>query len=429
MTTAALNRIDAVAANVAAYIVRHYPLLAQFLFERNRRTLIFAAALFSAIYVGVFLVSVATAKDMQTIFGSVIGGDFIVFWSAAKELYTGDIVSLYQDDVFQARLQDLFPAPEPYGLFWLYPPTALLFIAPFGALSYLPALFAWMAINLGGFAVFLSKFWRHGVALFFAMFSLAAFQGWVTGQTGFITAILLTSAAAFAGPRPVIAGIAAGILTIKPQFGLLIPIAFAAAGCWRAFGVAALTGGTLAALSLLVFGADIWMAFFTAFSEHGARMQSEVFPIQKIISPFGAMMVLGANSSLALGVQGLMALGLAGFVFMVWRKVDDWDIRVMVLCAAAPLATPYALYYELPILIPPLFLLARRAVQTGWLRGEKLALIALWAAPLFLPGQLHIPGLPLAFIIAASAFALCARRAMSALTPMALTLKQAGAPS
>ena len=39
--------------------------------------------------------------------------------------------------------------------------------------------------------------------------------------------------------RPVLAGILFGALCYKPHFGMLIPVALAASGRWRAFGAAA----------------------------------------------------------------------------------------------------------------------------------------------------------------------------------------------
>ena len=207
-----------------------------------------------------------------------------------------------------------------------------------------------------------------------------------------------------------LAGIAAGLLTVKPQLGLLIPIAFAAAGCWRAFGAAAATSIALAVFSFFVFGAESWAAFFDAMTAQGARMGESIFPYHKLISPFGFAMTLGAPAIVATAMQGLATIALAAFVFFVWRRTTSRELRLIALIAAAPLATPYAFYYEAPIFIPALMILAKRAIESGWLRFEKQALIALWALPLLAPGPVW---LPIPALLAFAAFALCARRVLS----------------
>ena len=57
-------------------------------------------------------------------------------------------------------------------------------------------------------------------------------------------------------------GIAFGLLTVKPQLGLLVPVLLIAQGNWRTFFAAAATALVLAALSVLVYGAEAWQAYF-----------------------------------------------------------------------------------------------------------------------------------------------------------------------
>ncbi len=396
-----------------AFLARRYPLIAHLLTHRQREIIFAAAGLFVAIYVSQFLTFIVTANDLMSAQGSVIGGDFFAFWTAAQNTFVASPTLLYDADHFQEQMLKRLPERETILLYWQYPPTMMLLTAPAAALPYLPAYFAWLVSNTALLGAVLHRLWRNKTALILALTSLAAFQGWITGQTGLFTAALITTAAACADRRPVIAGIAAGILTFKPQLGLLIPIAFLAAGCWRAFAVAALTSFVFALASVAAFGVDTWLAFFEAIRAHSDRMQSTVFPYHKIISLYGGLKMLGAPNLLALCGQGLSTIALAGFVFHVWRRSSEWDLRTIALCAAIPLATPYALYYELPILIAPLFLVARRATLSTWLTGEKFALMALWLAPIALPGTDTIPGIPLSFLVAASAFFICARRVQS----------------
>ena len=56
--------------------------------------------------------------------------------------------------------------------------------------------------------------------------------------------------------RQVWAGILLGMATIKPQLGLLLPVALVAARQWRALAAAAATVAALVLLSAWAFGLD-----------------------------------------------------------------------------------------------------------------------------------------------------------------------------
>ena len=126
-------------------------------------------------------------------------------------------------------------------------------------------------------------------------------------------------------------------------------------------------------------------------------------------------MVLGMPAAMAMVVHAGVAIALCVFVYLIWRRVDEWDLRLMALCAAAALATPYAFYYELPIFVIPLLLVAKRAVETDWLPGERTGLIMLWAAPLFITNFDAVFFVPFAAIITMAAFLITARRPAFAL--------------
>ena len=62
--------------------------------------------------------------------------------------------------------------------------------------------------------------------------------------------------------RPVLAGICLGLLSYKPQYGLLFPLVLIAASQWRVFFTAGVIAVLLAALSWFAFGTESWQAFF-----------------------------------------------------------------------------------------------------------------------------------------------------------------------
>src|SRR6185312_13844103 len=68
-----------------------------------------------------------------------------------------------------------------------------------------------------------------------------AFINALVGQNGFLTAALIGGTLYLIPIRPVLAGICLGLLTYKPQYGLLFPIALIVAGQWRVFVSAGIT--------------------------------------------------------------------------------------------------------------------------------------------------------------------------------------------
>src|SRR5207244_11228411 len=89
-----------------------------------------------------------------------------------------------------------------------------------------------------------------------------AFINALVGQNGFLTAALIGGTLYLIPIRPVLAGICLGLLTYKPQYGLLFPIVLIAAGHWRVFISAGVTAVVLAPASWLALGTHSWLAFF-----------------------------------------------------------------------------------------------------------------------------------------------------------------------
>ena len=115
------------------------------------------------------------------------------------------------------------------------------------------------------------------------------------GQNGFLSTALLGGAAVWLDRRPVLAGICLGSLAYKPQLGIIIPLALAAAGRWRCFAVAGATVLAMAAAATLAFGADIWPAFIAGMAEARLNWLEPINPpyLQFFITVYGAVRLHG----------------------------------------------------------------------------------------------------------------------------------------
>jgi arabinofuranan 3-O-arabinosyltransferase len=215
----------------------------------------------AAIYAA-FLVSVYRAGTWIVTSGWLpIYTDFACAWAAVVQALHGDAASLYDPSEF-VKVQAALVGPRDYFYpNWPYPPTFLLILAPFTALPYLGAFITWDLATLLGLIVVVYFIVRRWPAV--ALVLASPFSAWnfLATQNGFLTGSLLGASLLFLERWPVLAGIFMGSLIYKPQFGVLMPVALAASRQWRAFVSAVVTAALLVAVSIAVFGIDVWLPF------------------------------------------------------------------------------------------------------------------------------------------------------------------------
>jgi hypothetical protein len=260
---------------------------------------------------------------------------------------------------------------------------------------------------------------RAAIALTLA----APFSAWnfLAAQNGFLTASLLGASLLFLERRPVLAGVFVGCLTYKPQYGILFPVALVASRQWRAIASAAVTAAVLVAASIALFGADVWAAF-----PHGFAVQGELSlgadPDSNwgyLQTAYGLIRSLHGPTQLAWLVQGLVTLGGAVTVWIIWRSRVCYELKAATLSAAALLATPYAFAYDMAAIVIPAAFLATDQLRRGLLGGEKTMWILLFGAPLAVlvtlgdnAGGTTFGGTPVCLFAAFMLFCVILRRAL-----------------
>ena len=185
-------------------------------------------------------------------------GDFYALWASGFIAHEGQPALNYDSDALHLRQAVLGMNPRAFNPF-PYPPTFLLMLAPFGALGLGVA----FALFMGGtFALYLWAMtggnFRFSPRLFGALLAPATTIALISGQSGFLSGALMLGGLRLTQSRPIVAGVLFGLLTYKPQLGVLVPIALASAGLWRTIAAAIVTSLACAALSSWAFGSDIW---------------------------------------------------------------------------------------------------------------------------------------------------------------------------
>jgi alpha-1,2-mannosyltransferase len=312
--------------------------------------------------------------------GRPVGTDFLSFWSVSAALHSGQVHAVYAPAELAALEHGLSGSDEFYA--WAYPPLALLLVYPLAFLPYLWSLGAWLALGLGAY---LSALWRilpRPLALWAGLAFPAVFVNLGHGQNGLLSTALLGWALLLLPKREIAAGVLLGLLTFKPQLGLMIPVALVAGGHWRALLAAALTALAATALSLGVFGTALWPDFLASLPFARAMLEQELVPYYKMQSIFAASRLLGAPLMLAYALQGVTALAALWITFSTWRRPHDPELKSAVLVTTGALAAPFILDYDLVLLALPMAWLGGRGLRSGFLPWEKITIALLCVVPL-----------------------------------------------
>jgi len=340
--------------------------------------------------------------------GLGIPTDFVNVWSAGRLVLEGQPASAY-DWGIQKALQVATLGQDYDGNFaWHYPPPFLFVAAVLGSFPYVGAFVAWPVVSFLPYAVVI----RALVGRPFGWLLAAAFPALLVnaaiGQNGFLTAALIGATLYFLPSRPVVAGVCLGLLSYKPQYGLLFPLVLIATAQWRAFITAAVVTTALVLVSWLAFGSEAWRAFF-----HWLPMFSQAFLTEgraywgKMQSLFATIRLCHGSEQAAWIAQWTLDAVVAIVLVRLWRGSAAYWIKASALATATLLVTPYLFLYDVMVLAVPVALLARAGLSGGFLAYE---LAALSAAFLLLASYAAV-GLPTGFVATLIVAALIVRRA------------------
>ncbi len=315
--------------------------------------------------------------------GEPFGSDFISFWVAAREAIAGRVTVPYEAETFAAAQDALFPASAYYAFF--YPPHYLALMAPFGLLPFYPALALWMTASFAAAAtvlVAIAGHWR--TTLLLAAAFPAAFLNLAHGQNAFLLAALFGGALlAMQNRHMVLAGVLFGLMTIKPQFGLLIPLALLAGGHWRTIVAATATTVFVALFSVVVLGLAPWHAFLAQSGDAVTTLQQGFVAHEKMISVYAMLRIFGLGHAGAMGLQLVVSIAAAITIAIAWRKGSGAtdQTRAALLIVGSVVATPFALNYDLFLFAPAAAFLVSRGMKDGFCDWEKTALGAVFFLP------------------------------------------------
>ena len=381
----------------------------------NRERLRIYPKIFLVAYALTFAGLVIASRGIVSRQGKPIGVDFQVNWAASEMALSGQSSAVYDIKRFHAVEEEgvghrTFIAPM------IYPPTFLVIAWPTALLPYLWALAIWMTLTFAGYSLVLRKIIPRTETFWPALAFPGAFANLMNGQNGLLAFSLLGGALLTLESNPILGGVFFGLLSYKPPMGVLVPIVLVASGRWRAFFAAAITATALAGISLVMFGAETWRAFFNTlgFTRHFVLERGEVqfYTMQTV---FAGVRLLGGGISAAYLVQILIAIVVAATVVWIWRQKIQFELKAAALATGIPLVSPYIIYYDLVVLALPIAWLALEGRRSGFLPFEKSLLVVAWILPLLCEPIARSTSVPLTPLVCVLLLAFIARHAKMAM--------------
>jgi alpha-1,2-mannosyltransferase len=327
---------------------------------------------------------VLSGHGMADPMGRPVGTDFLRLWTASYALLNGEDRAMYDPNAFFALERAVTQPPTPDFYPWNYPPSSLVITYPLAMVPYLQSLVIWLALGLAAYLAALWRIFPKPLALWVGLAFPAVFWTVTHGQNSFLTTSVFCWGLLQLPRRPVLAGILFGVLAFKPHLGLLLPVALLTGRHWRALAVAAATAVVFAAISVVLFGASVWVDFLASAAPTRAMLESglNLGHYYKMQSVFAASRLLGSPVFVAYTLQALAALGAAAVVVWAWRRRSgDADLKNAALMAATPLSTAFIFDYDLMLLAPAIAWLARRGIMDGASPFERTTLVAVFFTP------------------------------------------------
>lgn len=285
-------------------------------------------------------------------YSGTIAPDFVSYWAAGRMTFEGHPALAYDIAAHRSIEQRIFPTVG--YLPFVYPPSFLLVLLPFGMAPFSIAFVAWIAITAALYIVSI----RRMIETRFALAQAAAAANFIVGQNGFLTCAIFIRGTALLKSKPLLGGAVLGLLSLKPQLALLLPVALIAGREWRAVFGGILCSLLLWALGLLLLGVGPYQGFLSMIGHFSHWLGAGRWRWGEIASVYAMLRFFGVQQAFALAIHVTLALVAAVVTGYAWATRSDR--RIPILAASTLLASPYVFTYDALLLVMPMACLRRQ---------------------------------------------------------------------
>jgi arabinofuranan 3-O-arabinosyltransferase len=315
--------------------------------------------------------------------------DFIWIWLSSKYALSGAVARAYDYPLFSAAYHGGLDGTSNCVLEHLdYPPTLLFFTYPLGLTTYSVAFVIWIGVTLLLYLAAVYAVLPRSASVLAALTPFPVFFNIQTGHNGFLTAGLFGLALVLLERRPGVGGIFVGLLTYKPQLGVLFPLALLVSRNWRALYSAAATSVLFAAAAAVAFGYQSWPAFIGALNDRALALSEnpQGASAGALVSVFGVLRSLNVSAPLSWSAQLALTAIVATVVSVLSARPLPYSLKAAALAAGSLLASPHAHGYDACILTIAGAFFVKDGLARGFLPGERASLVACWAVLFLLTG-------------------------------------------
>jgi arabinofuranan 3-O-arabinosyltransferase len=326
--------------------------------------------------------------------------DFLVFWLAGRSALRGAAGAAYDPRLLHAAEVAISGHQFTRHMSWHYPPLFLFVAASLALLPLVVAFVVWVASTLALYSFTIFRIAKSPMAVVLSCAAPAVFINAIGGQNGPLTAALLGAALLCLEERPILSGIFIGLLTYRPQLGILFPVVLIAGGYWRTFIVAGITAlaGLLACWG--AFGTETMQAclHFLPGASDALLVKGEngFYNFQTV---YGLVRWAGLGSGAGIVIQAGITLWAAVVLAWFWRREAPFPLKAVALATASLIASPYLYIYDFAVLtVAFAFLYRHRPFDAVEIAGVTAANV-LVGSFLFFPSPIGLLAVIIAFAL------------------------------
>jgi hypothetical protein len=354
----------------------------------GEKATVIGGIILAGIFLGIYICLIPFIWDFSTLrtsTGLPLAADFSNFWAASKLALSGKPALAYNIDALHGlELQVLGASHRNLSGFY-YPPVFLMVVLPLGLIPYLLSFSIWIGITLLLYMIVLSRISPRQLLMPLMLLFPGMYENFIFGQNAFLSGFMLGGGLLLLNSSPLLAGCLIGFLCYKPQFIFLVLFALLVGRFWKALIAAIITSLILLYFSFIIFGYDVWLAYFKVMSLPMKLLEIGWAAWSIMPTFFAATLSAGFDVKAAYLVQGVVMLLVIGGVAWAWMRKTNLALRGSVLVLGLLLFTPYAFVYELALLALPLCWLWEDGRLRGRLPGELILLLCGWLMPLAVP--------------------------------------------
>ncbi|HKU25022.1 MAG TPA: glycosyltransferase family 87 protein [Candidatus Sulfotelmatobacter sp.] len=300
--------------------------------------------------------------------GNIKFQDFIQFHVAARLIALGRAGELYNPQVLTNAVREIAGPDSKVQLQYFYGPQVALPFLLITPLSFLHQAELWVAISLLIYFACIYALWRTCPALkrYPGLVALCAvayppvYHFFVRGHLSVVPLACFTAAfLALRARRQWLAGIALGLLFVKPPILVAIPLILIFAGAWRILTGLVISTGAQLAFAYFCFGTEVMRSYFHMLLQSARQpgtTELALSPIQMhSLRSFWGLLI--PSSAWVWPFYLLTSFAVIGIAARIWNSASPLAIRFAGLVLASALVNPHLYIYDLLVLAPALLLL------------------------------------------------------------------------